>query len=171
MPYITLITWKNDREVEVEINGNSEITKILIQVDGTIQLNSNVQPVKLATSEPKAGTIVTVTGWGALKVNQWVILSLIYFISNVSKIETHFHLKNYLRFINKLKNLIIFNPKFFILAFNLLSYNFITQYLINIIGELYWSYNPNKKKYIKHYFLYQFLFLMNGHRIFYFKIQ
>lgn len=39
----------------------------LLQVDGTIQLNSNVQPVKLATSEPKAGTIVTVTGWGALK--------------------------------------------------------------------------------------------------------
>lgn len=70
MPYITLITRKNDREVEVEINGNSEITKILIQVDGTIQLNSNVQPVKLATSEPKAGTMVTVTGWGALKVNQ-----------------------------------------------------------------------------------------------------
>lgn len=89
MPYITfyhllfLIIWRNDREV-IEINRNSEITKILIQIDGTIQLNSNVQPIKLANSEPKAGTIVTVTGWGALKVNQRFILPLIYFISNVS---------------------------------------------------------------------------------------
>lgn len=70
VPYITLIIWKNDKEVEVEINGNFEITKILIQINGSIQLNSNVQPVKLATSEPNAGTMVTVTGWGAIKVNE-----------------------------------------------------------------------------------------------------
>lgn len=131
VPYITLIIWKNDKEVEVEINGNFEITKILIQINGSIQLNSNVQPVKLATSEPNAGTMVTVTGWGAIKV-KWVILSLFYFISKISKTDkTHFYLKNYLRFANQLRNLIAnFNPKFLIPAFNLLSYNFITQYLI-----------------------------------------
>lgn len=40
-----------------------------MQINGAISLNSRVRPVKLATTEPSAETLVNVTGWGALRVN------------------------------------------------------------------------------------------------------
>ncbi|KOC69605.1 Trypsin 5G1 [Habropoda laboriosa] len=39
----------------------------LLEIDGTFQFNSNVQPVKLTSVEPSSGTMLDVTGWGALK--------------------------------------------------------------------------------------------------------
>ncbi|KAK2579372.1 hypothetical protein KPH14_003237 [Odynerus spinipes] len=38
----------------------------LIQVEGEIEFNDFVKPIKLASSEPSAGFLVNVTGWGKL---------------------------------------------------------------------------------------------------------
>nr|DAA64573.1 TPA_exp: trypsin 2A [Locusta migratoria] len=38
----------------------------VMQISGSFSFDTNVQAVTLATSEPSAGTSVTITGWGAL---------------------------------------------------------------------------------------------------------
>ncbi|XP_076619461.1 trypsin-1-like [Colletes latitarsis] len=39
----------------------------LLEIDGEIKFNNNVKAVKLATMEPSSGSVVDVTGWGALR--------------------------------------------------------------------------------------------------------
>ncbi|XP_043256098.1 serine protease 53-like [Colletes gigas] len=39
----------------------------LLEINGEIKFNGNVKAVKLATTEPSSGSLVDVTGWGALK--------------------------------------------------------------------------------------------------------
>ncbi|XP_020300289.1 polyserase-2-like [Pseudomyrmex gracilis] len=41
----------------------------LLEVDGEITFNDNVQPVKLAEKEPPAGAMMNVTGWDVAKTN------------------------------------------------------------------------------------------------------
>ncbi|XP_053975832.1 trypsin alpha-3-like [Hylaeus volcanicus] len=49
----------NSRTVDYDI--------ALLEINGQFQFSNNVKAVKLATSEPAAGTLVDVTGWGALQ--------------------------------------------------------------------------------------------------------